>query len=357
MGVSSRLTFQNWIFSFTVVGMKFKVMRYNGMNKILILILLTICLSLVSCGESHEGKARTPESNALQKGRNVYKVQHIFEEAGFTNITLEPIDDLVFGWLVKDGEVEEILVGGDNSYKIGQWVDANTSIIIRYHTFPMITNDDEKASIETEDDKLVPRSDHKEELVKEDEINIENLTLVPTEELVQTIIPTKEPIPSPEPTIVPTPILSNEEIVSDFRKEEVDWCKDSCANSFIENYNLMNPDDKITHDMIDESTLSFTHTRIIFLNGIQYDIGDTDGYESYSCSSNLDYSDENKKTFIQYVKRLVTASDYDDFRLMNFSDGDYPRYIKLEQGEYEGYYEEGKAGEVFSFRLYYGLPW
>ena len=108
------------------------------MKKILCLFLASIlCVSLVACGsDSHAGEAKTPSGSSSMEGRNYEEVVVIFEEKGFTNIKTEPIEDLIFGWLTKDGEVEEVSVGGDVDYAPDKWVPADTEVIIRYHTFP-----------------------------------------------------------------------------------------------------------------------------------------------------------------------------------------------------------------------------
>lgn len=103
---------------------------------------LILCFSLIGCGEnSHEGEVKTPAGSSDMEGRNYEDVVTIFEEKGFTNIKTEPIDDLIFGWLTKDGEVEEVSVGGKVDYSPDKWVPADTEVVIRYHTFP---EDDEE---------------------------------------------------------------------------------------------------------------------------------------------------------------------------------------------------------------------
>ena len=120
------------------------------MKKILCLFLASIlCISLAACGnDSHAGEAKTPSGSSAMEGRNYEEVVEIFEEKGFTNIKTEPIDDLIFGWLTKDGEVEEVSVGGDVDYSPDKWVPADTEVIIRYHTFPA---DDMEDTQPTED--------------------------------------------------------------------------------------------------------------------------------------------------------------------------------------------------------------
>lgn len=122
------------------------------MKRVLCLSLaLILCFSLIGCGEnSHEGEVKTPAGSSDMEGRNYEDVVTIFEEKGFTNIKTEPIDDLIFGWLTKDGEVEEVSVGGKVDYSPDKWVPADTEVVIRYHTFP---EDDEEETKSDENNK------------------------------------------------------------------------------------------------------------------------------------------------------------------------------------------------------------
>ncbi len=56
--------------------------------------------------------------------------------AGFVNIQAKTIEDLVTGWLTKDGEVEEVTIDGDGSFRAGDTFDKTVAIIVSYHTFP-----------------------------------------------------------------------------------------------------------------------------------------------------------------------------------------------------------------------------
>lgn len=104
-----------------------------------ILLVLILAFTVTGCAENsnqHEGEAKTPSGSSIQKGRDYQDVIDDFSQKGFTNIKTETIDDLIFGWLTKDGEVEEVSVGGDVDYSPDDWVAADTEVIIKYHTFP-----------------------------------------------------------------------------------------------------------------------------------------------------------------------------------------------------------------------------
>lgn len=104
---------------------------------IFILLASICCIIFVACGGSdHTGEVKTPSGSTVMKGKDYKSVVEKFEDEGFTNIKLEKIEDLITGWLTKDGEVEEVSVGGDFEYSPDEWVNADTEVVIRYHTFP-----------------------------------------------------------------------------------------------------------------------------------------------------------------------------------------------------------------------------
>ena len=114
------------------------------MRKVATLFLVcSLCSMLVACSGSdgHIGEAKTPSGSSKMKGRDYESVVESFEEKGFTNIRLETIDDLVLGWLTKEGEVEKVTVGGDEKYSSDKWLPADIEVVIYYHAFPPKTYD------------------------------------------------------------------------------------------------------------------------------------------------------------------------------------------------------------------------
>ena len=83
---------------------------------------IVMIFTIAGCSsEGHEGEAKTPSGSSIQKGKDYQKVVDEFESSGFTNIKLEKLDDLVTGWLTKDGEVESVSVDGDTKYSADAW--------------------------------------------------------------------------------------------------------------------------------------------------------------------------------------------------------------------------------------------
>lgn len=69
-------------------------------------------------------------------GQNYETVVSKLESRGFTDIKLVILDDLIFGWFTKDGEVEEVAINGTTKFEESARFPADAKIIVTYHTFP-----------------------------------------------------------------------------------------------------------------------------------------------------------------------------------------------------------------------------
>lgn len=141
-------------------------------NKLILFVLLLILtLSLAACGgkDTHEGEAKTPSGSSIQEGQDYKEVIENFKEKGFTNIKTEKIEDLITGWLIKDGEVEEVSVDNDVNYSSDEWVLADTEIVIKYHTFASDSSDEPKKDIleTTEPETTIKSKPVDDDLVKD----------------------------------------------------------------------------------------------------------------------------------------------------------------------------------------------
>lgn len=121
------------------------------MKKLISVLLACIMvMALVGCGDNsnkHEGEAKTPSGSSIQKGKDYNKVVDDFKSKGFKNIKTEKLEDLITGWMTKDGEVEEVSVGGDVNYSADEWVSADAEVIIKYHTLKKV---DTKSAADSE---------------------------------------------------------------------------------------------------------------------------------------------------------------------------------------------------------------
>lgn len=120
--------------------MKEKLARLmpKGKTKYIIIacVVLLVCISFVMHLIETSGALHAPASAIHYCGENYQDVIKELKAAGFTNIKTQAIDDLVIGFLTKDGEVEEISIDGDNSFSEGKGFDENVEVVIKYHTFP-----------------------------------------------------------------------------------------------------------------------------------------------------------------------------------------------------------------------------
>ncbi|ONI38767.1 hypothetical protein AN639_07145 [Candidatus Epulonipiscium fishelsonii] len=93
---------------------------------------------------------QTPEHSNLQAGRIYQDVVKDFKDHGFTNVKTKAIDDLILGWITKDGEVKSVSVDGNLGYLTDDSYPADVEVIVTYHTFPIEDeNTEEENQLET----------------------------------------------------------------------------------------------------------------------------------------------------------------------------------------------------------------
>lgn len=102
------------------------------------LLVLVMILSLTACGlgDNPDNMLTAPKSSSDLEGEDYKDVVTLLQVAGFTNIEVETIDDLITGWLTKDGEVEKVSINGDTDFFASSKFPYDSKIVITYHTFP-----------------------------------------------------------------------------------------------------------------------------------------------------------------------------------------------------------------------------
>jgi hypothetical protein len=116
--------------------------RDRKKKHLIIIILAFVCLFLIvgiNAFVEHyqlDGKIRVNYSSDNLEGSNYEDVVSELEKQGFTNIKLNPMHDLITGWITKNGEVEEVQIDGNTSFSSDSRYLPNVEIIIKYHTFP-----------------------------------------------------------------------------------------------------------------------------------------------------------------------------------------------------------------------------
>lgn len=115
-------------------------------------LFLFLAISGMNESEDSAGKISVGVSSSELAGENYTDVVSTLEKAGFTNIETEVLDDLITGWLTKDGEVEEVKIDGKTSFSSDSKFDADAKIVVVYHTFP---ESEETTAATTEDQAVV----------------------------------------------------------------------------------------------------------------------------------------------------------------------------------------------------------
>ena len=130
-----------------IVNPKYRKRNLSILGVFVIVILIFSIIGATRETPSHEGEAKTPSGSSIQKGRDYKAVMNDFEDAGFVNIKTEILDDLITGWITKDGEVKSVSVDGDEDYSPDDWYPNDVEVIITYHTFPL--DEEETTAAET----------------------------------------------------------------------------------------------------------------------------------------------------------------------------------------------------------------
>ena len=118
---------------------------------ILLITLCMICTMLWACEETIPTGIHPPISSDDCEGMMYDEVAGQFEAAGFTNIEFEIIEDLITGWLTKDGEVEKVTLDGNDDFYTDDYFEESSAIVISYHTFPQ----DEETEAEETDSQII----------------------------------------------------------------------------------------------------------------------------------------------------------------------------------------------------------
>ena len=146
-------------------------------KKAKIILVSWIVLLLTACGESaDDGKINAPVSSDMEDamyGDIVAK----FENAGFTNVKTEKLEDLVFGWLTEDGEVEEVSINGETTFSTDSRYPSDATVVVTYHTFEVEEESVSESSSNTE-------SKEESELIESEQLSdeIESKEVAPSEE-------------------------------------------------------------------------------------------------------------------------------------------------------------------------------
>ena len=69
------------------------------------------------------------------KGEDYKDVEKRLKSAGFTNIELNPMEDLLTGWVSEENTVEKVSINGVTNFNKNDKFPADADIVITYHSF------------------------------------------------------------------------------------------------------------------------------------------------------------------------------------------------------------------------------
>lgn len=94
--------------------------------------ILVDTLYIEKIGEVQAGEIMMPQAASSFKHLNYLDVQNTLEGLGFTNISTEILYDIYLGW-TDNGEVENVIIAGNNSFNRGDIFTVESDVVIVYH--------------------------------------------------------------------------------------------------------------------------------------------------------------------------------------------------------------------------------
>lgn len=82
-----------------------------------------------------EDEVKVPFSAKDLEGENYEEVIWDLENAGFLEIITKEKQDLMTGFLVKDGSVDKVSINGDSEFDEGDVFSEEAKVVVTYHTF------------------------------------------------------------------------------------------------------------------------------------------------------------------------------------------------------------------------------
>ena len=106
---------------------------------IFMFILVLFCIGMSYYYEQkdipNKNEVKIPIDVKTFKGDDYEYVIQEFKNMGFKNVQSTAINDLVTGWIIKDGEVEKVSINGDSEFKEGDIFSKDSTVVVTYHTF------------------------------------------------------------------------------------------------------------------------------------------------------------------------------------------------------------------------------
>ena len=116
-------------------------MKLRSMTFLSLLIIFSIAVAHVNADSKVENEVKTPISSKNLDEEYYDDLVTDFKKAGFTDVVVKKDEDLIFGFVHFDGEVEEVQIGKTTNFKKGASFSKNDKVTITYHTY---SNRDQK---------------------------------------------------------------------------------------------------------------------------------------------------------------------------------------------------------------------
>jgi len=131
------------------------------MKSRILVALIGVMIFMVGCSSNEKTNLLSVGKNSDDiVGENYKEVVLELENKGFKNIETKIVDDLITGWLTKDGEIEEIEIDGKKEFESEESFKKTAKIIITYHTFPK--DEKETTSVKKEETEVLNLENSKE---------------------------------------------------------------------------------------------------------------------------------------------------------------------------------------------------
>ena len=111
--------------------------KNGGIRVILIyfIIMVASCIFLYWYSTPKYGEVKVTINAKDYIGVRYEEVEEKFENMGFTNIKCIPKEDLITGWINKEGETDKITINNNDQFKKDEIFSEDAEVIITYHSF------------------------------------------------------------------------------------------------------------------------------------------------------------------------------------------------------------------------------
>lgn len=102
---------------------------------IYIIIILFCLLILYICSTPRKGEIKVTINAKDYIGINYEQVEEKFKDMGFTNIKTVPEEDLITGWINKEGQTDKITIDDNSKFEEDDIFSKDAEVVITYHSF------------------------------------------------------------------------------------------------------------------------------------------------------------------------------------------------------------------------------